>query len=94
MHVDTSMYFLFCRLLADKKWGRGGKAKTLSKRNTFESSHDMSSFSAKKNNAQMPGMTTKPGSGIGKGKGGKGGKGGKQQRGGKERRAKQHSRRK
>jgi hypothetical protein len=37
------------RLAADKKYGRGGKAKTLAKRNTFESSHDMSDFSVKKN---------------------------------------------
>jgi rRNA-processing protein EBP2 len=38
------------RLAADKKYGRGGLARTLSKRNTFESAHDMSDFSARKNN--------------------------------------------
>jgi hypothetical protein len=36
-------------LAADKKYGRGGKAKMLAKRNTFESAHDMSDFSVKKN---------------------------------------------
>ena len=38
-----------CRLAADKRYGRGGKAKMLAKRNTFESAHDMSDFSVKKN---------------------------------------------
>lgn len=37
------------RLAADKKYGRGGRARTLAKRNTFESSHDMSDFSVKRN---------------------------------------------
>jgi rRNA-processing protein EBP2 len=37
------------RLAADKKYGRGGIARTLAKRNTFESAHDMSDFSARKN---------------------------------------------
>ena len=80
------------RLMADKKFGRGGKSKTLSKRNTFESSHDMSSFNASRNNKPMPGMSLPPGSGISKG--GRGGKTAGGKRAGKDRRNKQHSRRK
>merc|ERR1719183_2945533 len=51
------------RLAADKKYGRGGRARTLAKRNTFESAHDMSDFSVKKN--KNHGMSIK-GGGINK----------------------------
>jgi len=66
------------RLASDKKYGRGGRARTLSKRNTFESSHDMSDFSVKKNKAH--GMSVKKDASF------KGGGGGKS-RPGKERRS-------
>jgi len=66
-------------LAADKKYGRGGRARTLSKRNTFESSHDMSDFSVKKNKAH--GMSAKQDTSF------KGGGAGGKSRPGKDRRS-------
>jgi rRNA-processing protein EBP2 len=44
------------RLAADKKYGRGGRERTLAKRNTFESAHDMSDFNPSKNKRLPAGM--------------------------------------
>ena len=44
------------RLSADKKYGRGGRERTLAKRNTFESAHDMSDFNPKQNKRLPSGM--------------------------------------
>jgi hypothetical protein len=58
------------RLAADKKYGRGGRARTLAKRNTFESSHDMSDFSVKKNKNHGVGVKKDASFKSGGGKGG------------------------
>lgn len=67
----------FKRQAKDNKYSRGGKEKKAAKRNTSESSRDVSDFDPRKNRQPAPGLARKT-SGISKGRGGgRGGRGGR-----------------